>query len=114
MIEDWSGAYVSKAVVDRGMTAWSTTAEEVSRTLPKLADDVESYLNTAPWGGGAEGQAFYQAHCGDGGPIEMVRQARHLAEQLVDAGDRLRAAIDNTLQTDADIRHDLTRMAREV
>jgi hypothetical protein len=114
VIEDWSGAYVSKTVVNRGMSAWSTTAEEVGRTLPKLADDVESYLSTAPWGGGAEGQAFYKAHCGDGGPIEMVRQAKRLAEQIVDAGDRLRAAIDNTLQTDADIRHDLTRMAREV
>jgi hypothetical protein len=42
-----------------------------------------------------------------------VRRPARTAETL-DAGDRLRAAIDITLQTDADIRHGLTRMAREV
>ncbi|MEV4803070.1 hypothetical protein AB0K18_23935 [Nonomuraea sp. NPDC049421] len=114
MNEDWSGAFIAKPVVDRGMSAWSTTAEEVGKSLPKLAADVEAHLSTAPWGDGTEGMAFYRAHLAEGGPYEMINQCKRLAEQVVDAGDRLRAAIDNTLETDADIRDGLTRMTREV
>ncbi|GAA4967276.1 hypothetical protein HD597_003827 [Nonomuraea thailandensis] len=114
MNERWDGASIARSVVDRGMTAWSTNAEEVSRTLPKLTAEVEKCLAAAPWGVGAEGEAFYRAHLGDGGPTEMINQCKRLAEEIVDAGDRLRHAIDNTRQTDADIDHDLTRLTREV
>ncbi|GAA2828701.1 hypothetical protein [Nonomuraea rubra] len=114
MNERWDGAYIARSVVDRGMSAWSTNAEEVNRTLPRLAGEVEKNLAAAPWGAGAEGDAFRQAHLRDGGPVEMINQCKRLGEQIVDAGDRLRQAIDNTRQTDADIDHDLTRLTREV
>ncbi|GAA2208140.1 hypothetical protein GCM10009850_035980 [Nonomuraea monospora] len=110
---NWDGAFIAKSV-DRGISAWSTTAEEVSRELPKLAAEIEERLAAAPWGVGAEGEAFLRAHFSDGGPTEMIAQCKRLAEEIVDVGDRLRQAIDNTRQTDADIDHDLTRMTREV
>ncbi|MGR6919091.1 hypothetical protein ACU635_32995 [[Actinomadura] parvosata] len=114
MKEPWDGTYIAHTTVDRGMSAWAATADEVSRTLPRLAGEIETHLAAAPWGSGAEGQAFYQAHFRDGGPIELINQCKRLAEEIVDAGDRLRKAIDNTRQTDADISYDVARMTREV
>ncbi|GAB2957537.1 hypothetical protein ACFMQL_39065 [Nonomuraea fastidiosa] len=45
---------------------------------------------------------------------EAGRSLPRRTGETLDAADRLRAAIDSTLQTDADIRHGLTRMTREV
>ncbi|UBU18564.1 hypothetical protein [Nonomuraea gerenzanensis] len=114
MNADWDGTFVAKSVVDRGISAWSTNAEEVSRELPKLIGEVESCLAAAPWGVGKEGYAFYEAHFRDGGPRELINQCKRLAEEIVDVGDRLRQAIDNTRLTDADLDLDLTRMTREI
>ncbi|MEV4172964.1 hypothetical protein [Nonomuraea sp. NPDC049709] len=110
----WDGTYIARPVVDRGISQWSTMAEELEKALPQLTAEVEACLATAPWGPGAEGDAFCQAHFRDNGPMEMLTQCTRLARGITDAGDRLRQAIDNTLQTDADIRHDLTAMTREV
>ncbi|WP_043635280.1 hypothetical protein [Nonomuraea candida] len=115
MNEPWNGNYISKSVVDRGLSGWSGMAEELERTLPELVARVEECLMKAPWGGGAEGVAFRQAHLRDGGPLEMLSQCAELAKGVTDAGERVRKAIDNTRQTDADISHDLTAgLMREV
>ncbi|GAA1677323.1 hypothetical protein GCM10009733_087800 [Nonomuraea maheshkhaliensis] len=112
-MKEWDGAAIAKPIVDRGISAWSVMAEEVERSLPKLVTDVEARIASAPWGGGMEGEAFIRTHFRDGGPGELLNQCGRLAKEITDAGDRLRTAIDNTLQTDADIRHDLTALARQ-
>ncbi|MEV0617735.1 hypothetical protein AB0I81_30745 [Nonomuraea sp. NPDC050404] len=112
----WQGTYASKILAERGISAWSTMADEFERTLPKLTAEVEACLSAAPWGSDAEGEAFRAAHfSGGGGPNDMLEQCGRLAKEIIDAGDRVRTAIDNTRQTDADIRHDLaTGLVREV
>ncbi|MFC5835450.1 hypothetical protein [Nonomuraea insulae] len=114
-MKEWDGTYIAKPVVDRGISEWTTMAEELERGLPRLAAAVEACLATQPWGPGAEGDSFRESHFRDNGPGDMLARCSRLPREVTDAGDRLRMAIDNTLQTDADIRHDLTTgQTREV
>ncbi|SEF89780.1 hypothetical protein SAMN05444920_101961 [Nonomuraea solani] len=111
----WDGSYIAKPIVDRGISAWSLMAEDLERGLPKLTAQVEECLASAPWGGGAEGRAFFSAHFRDDGPSEMLSQCGRLTREIADAGTRLRKVIDNTVQTDLDIEHGIrTGMVREV
>ncbi|MCF6470285.1 hypothetical protein FAF44_18040 [Nonomuraea sp. MG754425] len=103
----WDGTEIIKPVVDRGLSEWSTMAEEQEQRLPQLVAKVEACLAAAPWGTGVEGDSFRVAHFSGSGPVELLAQCKQLAKQVTDAGDRVRTAIDNTLQTDAAIRDDL-------
>ncbi|MEV0381329.1 hypothetical protein [Nonomuraea sp. NPDC050643] len=114
MNEWWEGAYVAKPIVDRGISAWSTMAEDLERGLRRRVAQVEECLASAPWGGGAEGRAFHEAHFRGDGPPGMLTQCTRLGGEVTDAGTRLRKVIDNTLRTDADIKHDMTGTLREV
>ncbi|MGW0802391.1 hypothetical protein [Nonomuraea sp. NPDC002799] len=103
----WDGTQIVKPVVDYGLTQWGTMVEDVQRDTAGLVADVKAALAAAPWGGGAEGKAFSAAYFRDDGPTRMLTQCVTLLKEIADAGDRVRAAVDNTLQTDADIQRDI-------
>jgi hypothetical protein len=106
-MKPWEGAEINKPVVDLGISQWSTMAEDWERAAGPLIAQVIEALAAAPWGGGAEGEAFKAAHFRDGGPTKMLTQCADLTEQIGDASGRLRTTIGNTLGTDADIERDL-------
>jgi hypothetical protein len=103
----WDGTQIAKPVVYRGITQWTTMADELSGEAARLIAQVKAALAAEPWGAGAEGRSFYAAHFQDDGPNRMLTQYEDLAEAIVDAGTRVRANVDNTLHTDADIKNDL-------
>ncbi|MEU6711261.1 hypothetical protein ABZ897_07230 [Nonomuraea sp. NPDC046802] len=99
----WDGTEIIKPIVDRGISQWSVMAEDLDQESATLIARVEEALATTPWGTGAEGNAFYNAHFRDDGPNQMLTQCAQLAKEIIDAGDRVRQSVDNTLQTDADM-----------
>ncbi|MFC4116809.1 hypothetical protein [Nonomuraea zeae] len=103
----WDGTQIVKPTVDRATSEWATLAEDVDRTTAVLVDQVKQALATAPWGGGAEGMAFKAAHFRNDGPDKMLAKCAEISKGIADAGAKVRKAIDNTLQTDADIKRDL-------
>ncbi|NUP78483.1 MAG: hypothetical protein HOV96_13150 [Nonomuraea sp.] len=103
----WEGAEIKKPIVDLGISQWSTMAEDWEKESERLVAAVVEALAAAPWGGGAEGDAFKAAHFRNDGPVRMLNQCGSLSKEITDASGRLRTTIDNTLGTDADIEHDL-------
>ncbi|GAA3567616.1 hypothetical protein GCM10022419_055530 [Nonomuraea rosea] len=103
----WDGTQIVKPVVDRATSEWSAMAEDLERELAVLVNQVKEALATAPWGGGAEGAAFRAAHFRNGGPDRMLTQCGELSKGITEAGAMVCKAVDNTLQTDADIKRDL-------
>ncbi|MET7333766.1 hypothetical protein [Nonomuraea sp. NPDC005650] len=111
----WDGTQIVKPTVDRGLSEWSSMAEDLERESSKLVAQVQEALAAAPWGSGAEGEAFRQAHFRNDGPNQMLSQCTQLAGEITDAGCRVRTAVDNTLKTDLDIKHDLAAgLVREI
>ncbi|MEV0232511.1 hypothetical protein [Nonomuraea sp. NPDC050786] len=110
----WDGTEIVKSVVHRGISEWSAMAEDLDRESAKVISEVREALAAAPWGGGAEGQAFKAAHFSNDGPERMLTQYAQLTKQIIDAGSRVRAAVDHTLHTDAAIEHDLAARTKEI
>ncbi|TMR14398.1 hypothetical protein ETD86_28690 [Nonomuraea turkmeniaca] len=103
----WDGTEIAKSIVDQGISQWSTMAEALEQESSRLITQVEDALAAAPWGGGAEGRAFLTAHFRGDGPNRMLTQCADLTKEITDAGTRVRQSVDNTLQTDADIKQNL-------
>ncbi|MGP3911076.1 hypothetical protein [Nonomuraea sp. 10N515B] len=111
----WDGTEIVKSVVNRGISEWSTMAEDLEREASKLIAEVKEALAAAPWGSGVEGEAFKAAHFRGNGPDRMLTQCAQLGREIIDAGDRVRKSVDNTLLTDADIEHQLRAgLTREI
>ncbi|GGT32157.1 hypothetical protein ACFFV7_35475 [Nonomuraea spiralis] len=106
-MKPWNGTQIIKPVVDSGISQWTTMAEDWETQSERLIAAVVEALAAAPWGGGAEGEAFRNSHLQGDGPNRMLNQCVDLSRQITDACGRLRASIDNTLGTDADIESDL-------
>ncbi|QYC44433.1 hypothetical protein Nocox_34335 [Nonomuraea coxensis DSM 45129] len=103
----WDGTQIAKPVVYRGITQWTTMADDLNEEATHLAAQVKAALAAQPWGAGTEGQSFFAAHFRGDGPNRMLKQYEDLAEAITDAGTRVRDNVDNTLLTDADIKNDL-------
>ncbi|WP_431928221.1 hypothetical protein [Nonomuraea jabiensis] len=103
----WDGTQIIKPSVDRGLSEWSAMAEDLARESARLVAQVQEALDAAPWGPGAEGEAFRAAHFRNDGPNQMLSQCTRLAEEITDAGRWVRTAVDNTLKMDLDIRRDM-------
>ncbi|MFI6294090.1 hypothetical protein ACIBEJ_21050 [Nonomuraea sp. NPDC050790] len=101
MSRDEYGIEIFKSVAYEGVGQWATMAGDMERTVESLAAEVRACLAAAPWGDGLEGKAFWQKHCADGGPHELVKRFADLPNQLRDAGDRARQVVDNLRTTDA-------------
>jgi hypothetical protein len=111
----WDGTQIIKSTVDRGISEWSTMAEDLERDSSGLINQVKEALAAAPWGDGAEGEAFRAAHFRNDGPNRMLTQCAQLTKEIADAGTMVCKAVDNTLQTDLDIKHDLAAgLRREI
>ncbi|MFC7586056.1 hypothetical protein ACFQYP_21665 [Nonomuraea antimicrobica] len=108
------GTYVARPIVNHGIAAWSDMAGELDRRVSNAVAEIEAALRSAPWGQETEGRAFADAHFSGNGPAEMLDQCRLLTKEIVAEGDRVRAAVDNTCLTDADMGNDLAAgLARE-
>ncbi|MFG6197057.1 hypothetical protein [Nonomuraea sp. JJY05] len=111
----WDGTQIIKPNVDRGLSEWSAMAEDLERESAKLVAQVQEALDAAPWGPGAEGEAFRAAHFRNDGPNQMLLQCTKLAEQITAAGCGVRTAVDNTLKMDLDIKRDMAAgLVREI
>ncbi|MEV0146449.1 MULTISPECIES: hypothetical protein [unclassified Nonomuraea] len=106
---------VVKPVVDRGITEWSTMAEDWEREVPQLVAAISEALAAAPWGCGLEGDQFRIAHFEGDGPNQMLIQCGDLKKGITDAGDRLRKNVDNTFCTNAATYQDIANgLARDI
>ncbi|MFI7129671.1 hypothetical protein ACIBQ1_28505 [Nonomuraea sp. NPDC050153] len=111
----WDGTQIVKSTVDRGLSQWSAMAEDLERESAKLIAQVQEALDAAPWGSGAEGEAFRTAHFRNDGPNQMLSQCTQLAGEINGAGCGVRTAVDHTLKMDLDIKHDLAAgLVREI
>ncbi|MEV4363407.1 hypothetical protein [Nonomuraea sp. NPDC049625] len=103
----WDGTQIIKPSVDRGLSEWSTMAEDLEHESARLVSLVREALDAAPWGPGAEGEAFRAAHFRNDGPNQMLSQCTQLAKEITGAGSGVRTAVDNTLKMDLDIKRDM-------
>ncbi|MFI6739818.1 hypothetical protein ACIBI9_43430 [Nonomuraea sp. NPDC050451] len=111
----WDGTQITKTTVDRGLSEWSAMAEDLERESARLVAKVQEALDAAPWGPGAEGEAFRAAHFRNGGPTQMLSQCTQLAQEITGAGCGVRTAVDNTLKMDLDIKRDMAAgLVREI
>ncbi|HLU71672.1 MAG TPA: hypothetical protein VKZ82_05800 [Nonomuraea sp.] len=103
----WDGTEITRPVVDRGLTQWDTMAGDLDKQLSELAAEVKAALAAAPWGAGAEGLAFWQAHFQGDGPNLLLERCALLAEEISGEPGRVREAVTNTLEVDAAMKEDL-------
>ncbi|MFC5815934.1 MULTISPECIES: hypothetical protein [Nonomuraea] len=110
----WDGTEIMKPTVDRGLTQWDTMAGDLDEKLSDRVAKVKAALAAAPWGTGAEGVAFWNAHFQGNGPNLLLDQCAQLCQEISGEPGRVRAAVGNTLQVSTAMEEDLSAMMRQV
>lgn len=109
-----NGVLFSERVVATGISVWADMATDLKKEWDAASSEIKGHVAAAPWGRGAEGQAFLRALMRTGGPLQMVESGKRTIDEIVKAGPTLRETIGNSVATDQAEAARIKRMLIEI
>jgi hypothetical protein len=94
---------VDRKAALKGLDEWDAAASELRAQWKKCVSKIQALQAAAPWGGGADGDAFHASFTANGGPDAFFAMGDGIMDEGVDLGKRVRTAVNRTHATDSEL-----------